>query len=340
MAKHPRYRSLKWLRSLLIGFAILALAAFTFFQLSPWPRALLIRIPFDNGAVDISQKLEKYVPGNVQSILNEQYRPNDRDGYLDVFYPQALKPPDAALPTIVWVHGGAWISGNKSHIANYIKILAAKGYTTVGVGYTIAPEGQYPTPLIQVNNALSYLQQNAQRLHIDSSRIVIAGDSAGAQIAAQIANITTSPEYATLLGIRPALQPNQLKATLLNCGGYDIRAVNYDGSFGSFLKTVMWSYSGTRDFLNDPKFQSVSVVNYVTSKFPPSFITAGNADPLEPQSVALAKKLTELRVPIDALFYPKNHQPPLEHEYQFNLDLLDGKKALERSITFLSKVLK
>lgn len=339
----PRFRSHtafgKWTSLLVVGFLLLVLAIYSSFQLSPWPKALLIRYGFDKGAVEIAQKLEKHLPSGVKAILDEQYRPNDRDAHLDVFYPQTLQPGDRTLPTIVWVHGGAWISGNKSHVANYLKILASRGYTTVGVGYSIAPGHQYPMPLIQVNEALDYLQKHAKRFHIDTNRFVLAGDSAGAQIAAQMVTVVTNPVYAANLGIQPALQPSQLKAALLNCGAYDMKSVNYNGSFGSFLKTVMRSYSGTNDFLTDPKFQSFSVINYITPSFPPSFITAGNADPLAPQSVALAKKLAKIGVPIDTLFYPDDRTPPLEHEYQFNLDLADGKQALTRILAFLDKVL-
>lgn len=330
----------KWTRWLVVSLLLLCLVVYSSFELSPWPKTFLIRHGFDKGAVEIAQALEKHVPPGVTAILDQQYRPNDNDAYLDVFYPQTLPSPDATLPTIVWVHGGAWISGNKSHVANYLKILASHGYTTVGVGYSIAPGQQYPMPQMQLNDAIAYLQRQAKRFHIDTSRIILAGDSAGAQIAAQMAAMVTNPPYASKVDIRPVLQPSQLKATLLNCGGYDISLLNFNGSFGSFLKTVMWSYSGTKDFLTDPKFQSFSVFNYLTASFPRSFITAGNADPLAPQSVALAKKLSELKVPIDTLFYPKNHTPPLEHEYQFNLDLIDGQKALTRILAFLHTALK
>ncbi|MBW4693504.1 MAG: alpha/beta hydrolase [Lyngbya sp. HA4199-MV5] len=337
---HRRAAVWKWVRWLLVGLVLLGLAAYASIQLSPYPKALLIRYGFDKGAVEISQKLEKHVPPGVNAILNEPYRANDQDALLDVFYPQTLQSSDQVLPTIVWVHGGAWISGNKSHVANYLKILASHGYTAVGVGYSIAPGHQYPTPLFQINDALQYLQQQAKRLHIDTNRFVLAGDSAGAQMASQMAAIVTNPAYAKTIGIRPALQPGQLKATLLNCGAYDPKSVNYNGSFGSFLKTVMWSYSGTKAFLTDPAFQSFAVINYVTKNFPPSFITTGNADPLAPQSVALAKKLTQAGVRTDTLFYPNDHTPPLEHEYQFNLDLADGQQALKRILAFLGTALK
>ncbi|NJN88663.1 MAG: alpha/beta hydrolase [Leptolyngbyaceae cyanobacterium SL_7_1] len=332
---HRRSLLWRWTRWLVVGLLLLGLAIYLGFQFSPYPRALLIRYGFDKGAVEIAHKLEKHVPPGVNAIVDQPYRPNDNDAKLDVFYPQALPTADVVLPTIVWVHGGAWISGDKSHVANYLKILASHGYTTVGVGYSIAPEHQYPTPLIQLNEAIAYLQQQATRLHIDPSQMVLAGDSAGAQIAAQMAAMVTNPPYAIEVGIQPTLQPNQLKAMLLNCGGYDTSLLNLDGSFGSFLRTVMWSYSGTKNFLTDPRFQSFSVLDYITSRFPPAFITAGNADPLAPHSIALAKTLTEVGVPIDTLFYPADHTPLLEHEYQFNLDLADGQEALRRILAFL-----
>lgn len=76
---------------------------------------------------------------------------------------------------------------------------------------------------------------------------------------------------------------------------------------------------------------------FTRSDFPPTFITAGNADPLESQSLEFAQKLESLKVPTDSLFYDKNHQPKLPHEYQFNLDNADGRQALSRIVAFLNQ---
>ena len=112
---------------------------------------------------------------SVESSLNEQYRPNDKGACLDVYYPSSIKDTAKTLPTVVWVHGGAFISGDKADIANYAKILASRNYTVVSVGYSLAPEKHYPTPIFQVNDALAYLDRNAVRLHIDSNRYILAG---------------------------------------------------------------------------------------------------------------------------------------------------------------------
>jgi acetyl esterase len=63
-------------------------------------------------------------------------------------------------------------------------------------------------------------------------------------------------------------------------------------------------------------------------------------DPLAVQSIALADKLSRLGVSIETLFYPQEHTPPLEHEYQFNVDLADGRQALARMLTFLETAFK
>jgi acetyl esterase/lipase len=186
------------------------------------------------------------------------------------------------------------VSGDKNNIDNYQKILASKGFTTVTIDYSIAPEAQYPKPLHQVNEALAYIQQNAERLHIDQHKLFLAGDSAGSQIIAQIANIITSPDYAKEIGIQPTLTADKLRGVLLNCGAYDLALPDYNGPFGNFLHTVLWAYSGVRDFLHSKTLKTASVVNYVTKAFPPAFITAGNVDPLLDQSTEFAKKLQSL----------------------------------------------
>lgn len=316
--------------------AALAGAGYAAFQLSPWPGALVIRVLMDRGGVAAAQALEKHVPAGVTGRIGEAYQSDDESARFDVFYPLVDEGKAIPLPTVVWVHGGAWLSGDKEHVANYLKIITAKGYVTIGVNYGLAPSRGYPEPVRQVNSALAYLIKNAARLNIDPDRLFLAGDSAGAQIAAQTAAIVTSPAYAASIGIEPGLKPSQLRGVLLLCGAYDASLLNLEGVFGWFLRTVLWSYFGTKDFLADPRLAQFSVARHITPQYPPLFIAVGNADPLAPQSVAFAEAAAGLGVPVDKLFFPKDYIPPLRHEFQFNLDVKAGRLALERTLAFLA----
>jgi acetyl esterase/lipase len=314
---------------------LLAAGVYVALQVSPWPSALLVRYAFDVDGARTARALEKHLPSNVSEILNEQYAPNDLDAYLDVFYPTSLGNSSAAPLTVVWVHGGGWVSGSKDQIGNYTRILAGKGFTVVSVGYSIAPGAVYPKPVRQVNAALAYLVANAERLHVDPSRLVLAGDSAGSQIVSQVANIITSPEYAQAVGIIPSIERRQLVGMLLHCGAYTMEGVDVDGPFGGFLKTVLWSYSGTKGFLANQAFAMAWAVPHVTREFPPTFISAGNGDPLIPQSLLMADALEAKGVRVERLFFPEDYSPSLPHEYQFNLDMEAGRLALDRSVAFL-----
>ena len=303
------------------------------FQLSPWPSALLIRWAFDSGGWRSNALLASRVPAGVSAQLDKTYDPQDPDARLDVYYPAASPAP----LTVVWIHGGGFVSGSKEQIANYARILAAGGYTVVAVDYSVAPARTYPTPLLQVNRALGFLLQDAGRLHITPERIVLAGDSAGAQIAAQLANIITSPAYARSVGVTPSI--TRLAGVLLYCGPYAMTGTPGGGLAARwFARTVQWSYSGRRDYTGDPRSATLALVNFLTPRFPPTFISVGNADSLAPQSYALAGALARQGVRVDALFFPADYDSQLPHEYQFSLETREARLALTRSQQFLDSL--
>ncbi len=216
-------------------------------------------------------------------------------------------------------------------------MLAGQGYTTIAVEYSTGYGSAYPKPVEQVNAALGYVTAHAAELGVDPSLIVLAGDSAGSQIAAQLSIITTDPGYAAQIGIAPTLKPSQLAGVILASGAYSLEGLDLNGSMGWFMRTVLWAYSGVRDFMDDPRFRLLSVTQYVTAAFPPAFITSGNGDPLAPQAVAFAAALQKLGVRSESLFFPDDYSPALPHEYQFDLDDSAGAEALQRMLTFLKE---
>jgi acetyl esterase len=314
--------------------AVLALAAAAW--ASPWPGVAAIRWMFGQGADAASAALEKHVPDGIHADLDILPDPADPDAAFDIYRPEGAG--GRALPVILWVHGGAFVSGGKADIGNYARILAGQGFAVVSAGYTIAPEARFPTPVRQVSAVLAHLSGHAADYGIDPTRIVLAGDSAGAQIAAQVALTVTDPHSAAEIGVTPALTPGQVRGVILFCGPYDLSLIRGGGVVGLFLNTVTWAYSGRRDWRADPEFAKLTITDNAMTGFPPVFISAGNADPLLPHSSALADALASAGVPVDALFFPPDHSPALGHEYQFNLDTNEGQQALARAVAFARRV--
>lgn len=304
---------------------------------SPWPSALLIRSLFERDAAATVTEMEQYVPADGVDERLDVAAGHDAVGDgtgFDVFTDASATGP---LPTVVWVHGGAWISGDKRNVAPYLRILASHGYTTIGVQYAIAPEATYPTAVEQLNDTLAYIVEHADELGVDPDQIVLAGDSAGAQLASQLTVLTTNAKYAHLIGIRPALDADQLAATILNCGVYDLRMMAELNGIGYWgFQVALWAYTGTKDWSSSYAGTTMSTIDFVTEDFPPTYISGGNGDALTwIQSVPMSDALSDAGVETTELFFAAGHEPKLPHEYQFHLDSVDAQEALDATLEFL-----
>lgn len=312
------------------------------FMTSARPGALVLRYLLDR-APGGTRPDRTRTPADAAAIVDEPYDTDARDARLDVYF-----PPDVAAgerrPAIVWVHGGAWISGTKEAAAPYFGLLAQSGFTVIAVEYSRAPDTRYPTPIRQINQALAYTLQNADRFHVDEAQIIIAGDSAGAQMASQIATLVTSSPYASEVGIVPSLRPEQLRAAILFCGAYDVAGearhprVVPNTALRVFSRSVLWAYTGSRE-RDSATVRQMSTIDHATEAFPPTFISGGNADPLtDAHSRPFAARLAELGVDVTARFYAIDHTPPLGHEYQFRVESADAQAALQAVVGFLHRL--
>jgi acetyl esterase len=337
--KPPFYRRRAFLLSVgsVIGVVVVILLAF---RLSPWPGAFLIRQVFESDGAKVKQIMQPYAPSGVTKLADQHYDSTDTSLKLDAYYPS--RRATEHLPVIIWTHGGAWISGDKTDAEPYFRLLASKGYAVVSINYTLAPFAKYPTQIKQLNKAHQYIEANAARLHIDQNNVFLAGDSAGSQLSAEMAALITNPKYANDTGVTPSLKPAQLKGVLLNCGIYRMEGLTQPNPtlpkiVGWGNDVAVWSFAGTRDF-SSPIIRQMSPYYYLTKDFPPTYITGGNADPLTgAQSRPFADELGKLGVEVSQLFYSKDHKPALPHEYQFRLNLTDAQRAMDAMLSFVTE---
>lgn len=333
-----RRKTFLWITGSIVGLIVIVLIAF---RVSPWPGAMIIRSVFTRGDIKTSKALEKHQPSvGIATITDQKYRSNDAAALLDVYFPASIAKTATKQPLVIWTHGGGWVSGSRTDNLTYFKLLAAQGYTVISGDYSRGPEKTYPTAVHQLNDMYAYIQANAERFHVDTSQIFLAGDSAGSQLSSQMAAIITNPAYAAEMQIKPYLQPAQLKGVILNCGIYKMDVlIQPDPTLPKIVgwgtDVSVWAYVGKRN-ASDPALTQMSAYYHVTNAFPPTYITGGNGDPLtNAQSKPFVNKLAALGVKVDQLFYADDHQPALPHEYQFNLDVADGQTALTATLAFL-----
>lgn len=94
------------------------------------------------------------------------------------------------LPVVMYYHGGGWVLGDKeTHDRLVREIAVGANVAVVFVDYTPAPEAQYPIQNEESYAAMKYVAEHADELNVDASKMAIAGDSAGGQLAASTAII-------------------------------------------------------------------------------------------------------------------------------------------------------
>lgn len=318
----------------IVGAAVAALAAAWVF--TPWPSLLVYRTVMDIWGVVDNVTAAKHAPHDVEERRDLIYQSGDSTARLDIFRPAGVG--DRMLPVVVWVHGGGFMSGDKAHVANYLKIIAGNGFAAVGVNYGLGPMSRYPEPVRDVADALRYLQSNARALGLDTSRIVLAGDSAGSQIAAQVGIVVASRPYAASMQVPAPIGQEALRGLVLFCGLYDPDLRDNAQAYQDFLEMATWAYFGVKDLAGDPRKGQFSIVANLSASMPPLFVSAGNGDPLVRHSQELVKVARAKGVAVEPLFF-EAADPKLDHEYQFLLDTREGQIALHKMLEFLRRTL-
>jgi len=224
---------------------------------------------------------------------------------------------DTPKPTIVYYHGGGWVIGGlDTHDGGCRALANAADAVVVSVDYRLAPEHPFPAPIDDAFAALRWVHAHAAEIGGDPTRIAVAGDSAGGNLAAVVAHQARDdggPALCMQLLIYPVTDYE-----------FDSRSMN-DNAEGYFLSraAMQWFYS---HYLNDPAEGADPRVSPVRASnlagLPPAFVITAEFDPLRDQGIAYADAMRAAGTPVDGRTYEG-----MFHGFMSMLDWVDAGKV-------------
>ncbi len=245
----------------------------------------------------------------IERIRDVPYRDTGmREHLLDVYRPAGPGP----YPVVLYLHGGAFIMLSKE--THWIMGLgfARRGFLVFNINYRLAPQHRYPAAVEDACAAARWVVQNAHRYGGDASRLVYAGESAGANLATTLAIASCyerpEPWAAALHEIDPSPA-----AVIAACG---VLQVSNAARFGrrrrltafvrDRLEEVPQLYlptDGSAAPLADP-VSFLEAGQTPARALPPFFSFAGTRDPLLDDTRRLARALDKMKVPNEVRYYP------------------------------------
>lgn len=305
-------------------------------------------IYFISTPMPVVKRLRKGMDGPVKFPAEGERLKDELDIEKDLVYPSAygknrfdlyLPKRNGKFPLVLWVHGGAFVAGDKGGIESWGVTLAERGYAVAAMNYEWAPEAAYPAQIIQITEVLREIGKIAQKTgKIDMSRVAIAGDSAGAHMAAQFALIHTNPTFSKRLGVSSPLEKDALKCSLLYCGPYNLQKIFSveNKMLRLFISRIGWSYLGRKNWRKSELLDTLTVADFVTKDFVPSYITDGNKISFESHAMELGEKLRSLGVTVSERYFDKEKFGDVNHDYQMDLTQKNALDCFEDTINFLS----
>jgi len=246
----------------------------------------------------------------VEVIRDRTYGPRREHG-VDIYRPRRRAGP---LPIVLYVHGGGFRILSKDTHWVFGTMFARRGYLTFVVDYRLAPAHPFPAAVEDTVTAWRWVLAHAAEFGGDPSRIVIAGESAGANLVTSLAlaTCTPRPEPWARAAFEAGVVP---KGVVASCGVLEVSNIDrfhLKGTLGRFvqdrLEEISADYLGE---LDDPiALELADPLAWLEKKpvferpLPPFFAPCGTADILVDDARRLTRVLGELGVSCDAPEYP------------------------------------
>jgi acetyl esterase len=208
--------------------------------------------------------------------------------------------PDAALPVLVYFHGGGWTIGDlDTHDVLCRQLANGAGCAVVAVDYRMGPENRFPAAVDDCFAALRWVHAQAANLKLDARRIAVGGDSAGGNLAAVVSILARdagAPNVDFQLLIYPATdQRRGAPSHTENAYGYLLEKPTMDYYVGNYIDDAKHHLDWRASPLLHPDLKGL----------PRAFVLTAGYDPLRDEGLEYAQKLSEAGVPCSLVSFPR-----------------------------------
>lgn len=211
------------------------------------------------------------------------------------------------LPLVVYYHGGGWLLGSiDSHDVTTRLLALASGCAVLSVDYRRGPENRFPTAAEDAVDAVHWAVDNAEQLGVDPTRIALAGDSAGGNLAT-VAAISLRDQGGPTIALQVLVYP------VTTCDLTDGFDMTYEGHI-LYRDEMRWHQENYLRTPEDAKDARVSPLLADLHGLPPAVLVVPECDPIRPQGLKYAEALRAANVPVEVF-----HAATLVHGF-FGLD--------------------
>lgn len=211
------------------------------------------------------------------------------------------KPCPPILPAVVYFHGGGWVVGDKeTHDRFARKIAAGTGAAVVLVDYQRSPEARYPIAVEEAYASTKYIFENAKTFDFDASKLAVAGDSSGGNLAAVIALLAKERGG-------PAIRAQVLFYPVTDAQFETPSYQKFAEGYMLSRETMKWFWDQYLPDLEARKQPTASPLRASTEQLkglPPAMVITAEFDVLRDEGEAYARKLAEAGVEVEAKRYP------------------------------------
>jgi len=205
---------------------------------------------------------------------------------------------DAALPALVYFHGGGWVIGDMdTHDVLCRQLTAEAGIVVVNVDYRLAPEAKFPAAADDAWAATKWVAANAGKLGIDPARLAVGGDSAGGNLAAVVALMARDAGA-------PALKLQVLLYPVTQIGTETRSYRDFADGYLLTRDAMLWFFDQYLPSKAAGADWRVSPMNAASlAGVAPAVVVTAGFDPLRDEGEAYAQKLRDAGVTVDYVCY-------------------------------------